>query len=419
MKFSIKQSELNRGLEPVFMVSTTAGENEFEDLGWVTIEASKDSLVASAYNGKAAIVNKITEHYSFGEAGSPVTLNTKEFMSTVASFSPDEIIDFVITDSEAQLIPQSDSSQMQAVPFNNKVIQVPQFATTFTKQVHINRERFSKAVNKVAAAVGNLKFKPEFFYWIARFSANRIRTVAGDGSRFIIYQIEGENLVDAKGEISFVVHKDFNPIVQKLLAKGPETITFSEYVKKNDEDTEGASTQTVFEIGSIRLMLLAHDPTTKWPNEEKFLVRQNPIKFTVDASEWVYPLNGVKATYNDDVSRANKIHFASMKMDFNKKMIVVEAESTMKSKRKVRISDVDVPEGQEDLEFSCVSDYLKDMLSLCSGEEHMQFEFVDNKAPVIVRYYAKDVVQQDRPVKDAGGFKEECTIFFASFNKKQ
>lgn len=168
MKFSIKQSELNRGLEPVVMVSTTAGANEDNNLGWITIEASQNALIASAYNGKAAIVNKITEHYSFGEVGVPVTVNTTELMSTVSSFSPDEILDFSVTENEITISLQSDPEQIQTLPFNNNVIAVPKFATAFTKQVHLNREHFSKAVNKVASAVGSLKFKPEFFYWIAR-----------------------------------------------------------------------------------------------------------------------------------------------------------------------------------------------------------------------------------------------------------
>lgn len=417
MKFSAKQSDLSRALEPVMMVSSTASEKEFAFVGEITLSASEAGLVGTAYNGKAAVESLMNDDsYSFSSGGNAVTVKTDDFRNTLASFSPDEVLDISVDENQISFSPQTDADQVQSLPVNVRSIEMPKFAEQFTKQVVVKRDKLLHAVNKVCDAVGNLKFQPQFFYWIARFYPDRIRTVAGDGSRFIIYDVRGEDLAETKSEVSMVVHKDLNPLAKNILAlKGADKVTFSEFVREGDE--EGAPTQTVFQIGNVRLMLLDQDPTVKWPNEQKFLDRKNPMKITTAAAEWVFPLKGIKATYNADVHSANKIHPAKMVVDFEKKMITVESESTMKAKRKLRISDVST-NGETKLEFNCVSDYLSDMLALCSGEEFMQLEFLDDRAPVVVRYYAKEVVQDVVPPRGES-YQDSCTMFFASFNKKE
>lgn len=415
MKFSAKQSDILRALEPVMMVSTTATEKEFADVGSISLDSTAKGFTGTAYNGKAAIESSLTENYTFGSAGS-VTVNTVDFRNTLVSFSPDEILDFEVVGTQLNISLQSDAEQLQSLPTQLRSIDMPKFAEEYTKKVVVKRDRLLHAVNKVSNAVGSLKFQAQFFYWIARFYPDRIRTVAGDGSRFIVYDVRGSGLAETDKEVSMVVHKDLNPLVQKLLAlKTADMVTFAEYVRENEEP--GAPTQTVFEVGTARLMLLAHDPTVKWPNEQKFLDRKNPMKITTAAAEWVFPLKGIEATYNADVVKANKIHPAKLVIDFEKKIITIEAESTMKAKRKLRIADVST-EGQATVEFNCVSEYLSDMLALTNGEEFMQLELQDNRAPLVCRYYAKEIVTENIG-RDGSEIHDECTMFFASYNKKE
>lgn len=428
MKFVVKNSDIIRGLTAAIACSNTGAKSEYPDAGKVTIESQKDRLRTFANNGNVALDNKSSDSdsYTFETEGA-VTVKSSDLSKILASFNSGDMLSFETTGNETgseltvRLV--SDNEQFQTMPVEVKSIDMPQIASKFDKEVIIPRDVFTHSLDRVSYALGFEKFKMELLYSVLRIGPGKIRSVAGCGSRFAVYQVQGDNIVQShktqpKKDINIVIHRDHFPVLNKVLSMCDEKILIREYVRNNDNDP--LASQTVIESGDLTMTLIGHDPGIVWPDENQFIERVNTFKAVISKSELANVLKGMVATNNEDYRSQNEYHPVNIVFDFEKKVASFEASFTMRANRKVAIIDSEYPEPK--LEFRVLSRYLEDIIKHGGTDGNVQFEFINSTSACVVRFFANNnITSNDDLVRTnvEAGTKEYYTVFFSAFKKKK
>jgi hypothetical protein len=416
MKFQVKNGEFQKELASVMVCARTGGKSEYPDVGLITIKSTSSELMRMANNGNVAMFNNgVTpdlEYQSFKDGSFTVVANDLE--PTLMSFARGDTLTFESDGNSVRITTSADDEEVQILPVHKGDVTMPELAVTFGKTVRIRRAVFQRAMDKILYAVGSEKWRPEFHYWMLRLAPKHMRAVAGDGTRFAVYEIDGENTVEADGDINVVIHRDHKDVLQKIVsATSADWLIMQEYARKGDGDSLG--NQTVVTIDDLKMVLIGHDPRVKWPNESRYLDRKNVMKAVLSSSEWELDLKGILATNNDDIRKNNQVHYTTLTFDIDKKVVNAVTEHTMQSKRRFRLEDI---QGEAQT-YKCASIYLKEMMQYAEGG-NVQIELVDEKSPAIARCYAGDVVQ-DTPlerVNSTAQTKEQYTMFFVPFIKK-
>jgi DNA polymerase III sliding clamp (beta) subunit (PCNA family) len=417
MKFQAKLSGFLVGLEPAIVVATTGVKRDYDDALKVAITVKGNDLLAEANNGNVAITNSIAAVNGIefkAVTDGTVTVKAGDLSAMLGGFSRDDTLVFEVKGAELTVSPENDPEQGSSMPSESRCIVMPTLASSFTKEVEIKRETLTNAMKKVLFAVGEEKYRPQFEYWVLRVKNDGFRAAAGDGGRFSVYEIEGANVVKSKNEFELAVSKSHNQVLQKLLDGGT-----ADSILIREAGTDPSTAQIVVSFDTITMMLIGHDPGIKWPDENKFLNRQNPIKFTTALTDWDPPLKSVAATLNEPVRQQNQIHHCSMQFDTAKGNVLVKADHFMKTTRKVKIRDA-VGDGG-DFAFFCISKYMAEAYKYGDPGDRIQMEFVDDKAPVVVRFFAGDKVSNAPlyKVDQTKNTREQHTMFIASLNRTQ
>lgn len=421
MKFTAKLVGLLNGLQPVVGVAETGAKREYPDAFKVSLTAKQDGIIAEAHNGNVAITNLLKDQTNLDyvhAADGSVTVNAKDLLNTLSSFATDEVVDVSLNGNELVFVPQSDAEKLQTVPSEVRQIEMPKVATDFDSEITVNKGSLIEAANSVLFAIGFEKFRPEFLYWKLLVEPKKMRAVCGDGGRFPLYEIEGDNIVTAKKATTFLIYKEQNPALLKVLGTvDTETVDIKEFT--NSKGADGLTDQFVIKVGSATVVLIGHDPGIKWPDETAFLTRPNTHKFVTKAADWNKEMVGVWATYNEDVRTQNVVHTTTLLFDTKKGLVYLKAENTMKSVRKVKLLDSVVPEGSDTIEFKCVTSILRDCIKQASG--NIQMELIDPAKPMVVKYFAGDKVADGalHRTNTSTGTKEQYVMFFGAYNKKK
>jgi hypothetical protein len=415
MKFQAKLSGFLVGLQPAIVAATTGVKRDYDDALKVAITVKGNDLLTEANNGNVAVTNSIAA--VSGVEFKPVTDGTvtvkaADLSAMLGGFSSDDVLIFEVKGAELTVSPENDPEQGSSMPSESRCIVMPTLASSFTKEVEIKRETLTNAMKKVLFAVGEEKYRPQFEYWVLRVRNDGFRAAAGDGARFSVYEIEGANVVKSKDEFNIAVSKSHNQVLQKLLDSGT-----ADSVLIREAGTDAATGQIAVSFDTITLLLIGHDPGTKWPDENKFLNRPNPIKYTTALTDWDPVLKSVNATYNEAVRQQNQVHHCSMQFDTAKGNVLVKADHFMKTTRKVKIRDVEGDDGG--LSFVCLSRYMGEVYKVGESGDRIQLEFVDDKAPVVVRFFAGDKVSNAPlyKVNATNQTREQHVMFIASVNR--
>ena len=419
MKFSAKLDALLKAISPVMAVSETGAIKEHPDSYRITLIANKTGLVAESNNGNIAARREISASdvdYNVVTQGE-ITTVTKNLSNVLASFDANEVLTFELNNGEMEIRPESDPEKLQTLPIEVRKIEMPILATQFSKTVTVSKAVLSETISKVFWGIGTEDLRPEFYHWPLKFSKDVVIAAAGDGGRFAVDEVSGSGLVDAKGTIDILIYKDQNAALYKSLEMvDSDTVEIKEFVRK---DSDKEPDQIVFVLGDFVLILMGHDPKANWPDISKYTNRfGTPYQFTTDASDWVKEFQGVVATISKEVRDINDVHTTKMVFDSNKKVLTLKVEGSMKAVRKIPLLDAVVASGSPPiLEFSVETANLKDMFKYASGT--MQFEAIDSKKPMMVRYFADKKVQSGPlyKVNQSAQTKEQFMIFFGSFNK--
>lgn len=423
MKFKVNLAGLMVGLKPVTTVSSTNEKKEYPDAYKVTLVAKKDHLVIEAYNGYVAISNTVDNpevNYSVETTGD-ATLRSVELLNTLNSFPADDDLTFELVQNEIVIRGASmDKEEFQSIPIAPTRIAMPAPSPSYSKQLSISRDALIEGMGHVLFAVGFEKYRPQFLYWKIRVSKNGIRFVAGDGGRFVAYQKDGQNLADGDVKEVLLFGEQTKDLLPKLVPMFdvPEVLF---KISNSSDDSEGSvPDQVVISLGTAIVTLMGYDPGIKWPNEDKFLERVNRYKMTASLQDFELAIRGMDATNNEEIKKRHDTHYATLKFDFNKKVLSIMTDQTMKSLRKLKMRDtwVDSTVGNE-LVFTCTSVFVSEMFKHGNKNDFIQIEALDEKAAVVMRYFAGEKLA-DTPIKKvnaASGVSEEYTIFFASSEK--
>lgn len=416
MKFQVKNGEFQKELASVMVCSRTGVKSEYPDAGLITIKATSGELIRMANNGNVAMFNNGVsadlEYQSVKDGSFTVIANDLE--STLLSFAKGDTLTFESDGNSVRITTSADDEEVQILPTHKGDVAMPEIAVNFGKTVKLRRSVFQRAMDKILYAVGTEKWRPEFHYWMLRMAPKHLRAVAGDGTRFAVYEIDGENTVETDSDVNVVIHRDHKDVLQKIVAAtSTDWLTIQEYARKGDSDTFG--NQTIVTIDDLKMVLVGHDPRVKWPNEARYLDRKNTMKVVLCSSEWELDLKGILATNNEDIRKNNQVHYTTLTFDVTKKSVSAVTEHTMQSKRRFRLEDA---QGEAQT-YKCASIYLKEMMQYAEGG-NIQFELLDEKSPAIARCYAGDGVQ-DTPIERVNSTaqtKEQYTMFFVPFVKK-
>jgi DNA polymerase III sliding clamp (beta) subunit (PCNA family) len=416
MKFKAKLSEFLLNLQPAITCATIGVKKEYNDGFKISLTARKDGLRVDANNGNVALSQVISTsgvEYDVESEGA-VTLKATDFANSLASFCADETVQFQLEGAELVMRPLTDLEQLQSVPNDPESVEMPKVSSSYDKEVTVKREILVNALGKVLFAIGVEKFKPEFLYWVMRVRTDGFRLACGCGARFAVYDAEGQNVVKANKSFDICVSKEHYAVLQKMLSSSTEdSVSIKEFVSGGKDSLLD---QIVVSIGGTTLVLIGHDPGVKWPDENKFLARKSPFRYTTALSDWAPVVKGVTATYNEEVRKQNQKHYVNMNFDGKKNVVQVKSDHMMKSLRKVAIKDA---EG-ETVDFMCLSSFISDVQKYGAADDRIQIELVDNKQPMVVRFFAGEKIS-DGPfskVNGTTGLKEQYVMFIASSKKK-
>jgi DNA polymerase III sliding clamp (beta) subunit (PCNA family) len=413
MKIKVKNSDVVKWLEPSLIVSVTGAQRDYPDSGNITLTVSDEGLSSSANNGNVAILtNPIDDNLLVIEKGE-VTLKSEDLKSSLLSFSSEENIFLELVKNEFSITLEKDSDEKMTLPIENRKVVVPEQANKFKKEVKMKKDIFIRLMNKVSFAMGYEDGRPEFFYWMLRLNSNKARSVCGNGKRFTVYEIEGNGLFDVSKDVNILIHKDHNNVLDKLLPLSvADNINLQEYIRADDNDPY--LNQTVLNLGNFTLMLVGHTPGIKWVDESVFLNRKNSSKFITSVNDWDGAIKSIKASNTKEVKKQNQYHWSTLHFDTANSVVNVNSSVVMKANRKVKLTD-----GLGDITFKCLSKYLVEAIDNADDSTHIQFEFMDNVSPVVIKYYASTKINDGSLEKTniSSGIKETHTFFFAAFNK--
>jgi DNA polymerase III sliding clamp (beta) subunit (PCNA family) len=417
MKFSVKNSDVTRGLSAALSCSNTGVKREYPDAGRITIEATSDGLRSFSHNGNVALMNTQSggESYKFETAGS-LTVKTDDFVNSINSYAADETLTFSLENNELIIRP-SDVEQLQSIPIEVRQIVMPDLSKKFDKEISIKRDIFAACMSKVTFSMGVEKYHPEFLYWVMRIGGGKIRSVGGDGALIAVYELEGDSICEGKKVIDVAIHKDHNPIIDKIIPLcGDDSILFKEYSRSNDDDP--LMNQTIISAGNISMMLIGHNPQIKWPDENRFLSKERNYRFTLRTKELAIAVKGNYATFNQDVRKTSEVHSVAISFDLKKKTVSLTASGTMRSLRKATLVDCSGP--SDKVEFKCVSRYLNETINNADADGYVQIELPGPLGPAYIRYFADEKITNDSVLARSNndGTKEQYTVFFAGYNKK-
>ena len=424
MKFYCKVSGLLDGISPVVAVSSHSAPKDFDGSNKINLESKNAELEASAFNSKVAIKNVISDLtvtnlcYSCSSEGS-VTVNSVDLQNVLISFRKDDEVVVQTKNAnkgkELVISRNDDQEEYQTLPCVASPIDVPKKATKFEREVVVDKSTFIHGINRTFWAVGFEDSTPQYLHWAFRVDTNKARFVCGTGARFAALDIEGNNFISCTPINPFTIlfPKGHTETLKKIFGSFPgDEIT----IKANNR--QSSNFQIVIEAGSFEILFVSMDSDIEFPDENKIIDMSVPNRFVTSLSEWSYVGSGIAATYNEEIKKERRPSNASVVRD--DKNLVVKIDGIMRASRKVPIIDSNYE--KENVDFVCSAPFLREISEHGGDQGNVQIEIVgEDKAPIIVRYYALDSVKDSIVLvnkNEASGLSERFTVFFASLSKK-
>lgn len=408
MKITVKPEDLLKQLEEVIICSNSTGSNkEFPSIGKITFEGTKEGVNAYANNGNTYIRKNINIGIS---DVFKCTVRGTELISSISSFPKDEEVEIEFSDVSVNIYPPADPEQNQLVPL--VVDEVPRVVSKYkTKtKVVLNRLTFQAVIDKCKPFIhSHFSESQAFSYVIISLEANKILSFAGDNFRFIIDEIDGENIVDVKKPLQIHIHKYHIEFLSKLISKlDGDTVELS--IEENSPSNPG---QIVVVSDIVEAILLGINNTVTIYDVPAILSEPYEHAFTFKVRDFALPLKGAAATHNDEAKKSQAVYGVSMVFDTKTSTLVLESGYTMKAKRKIPIIDAQTTEAK--FEFKVVLQYLRDVMGAAGENDYVQFEFVNANKPMFIRFFASEKVsKEDKYREDAStGTKEKISFIVA------
>jgi len=422
MNFSVKVSGFKNAISHVVDVSVKDAIKDSPGEDKIILSPDKQYISASAFNGRIAIsedlsdVNNDDLCYRFNDAGE-IVVNSKDMLRVLDSFDPKEIVIFETDSSTSELTikKDNDSDQYQTLPCYSQTITFPKSASKFDKEVEIRKDVLLAGIDRVFFVIGFEADREKYLYWVMKTYKNGVRFAAGTGSIFSVVNFDGTDIITSSPELSEILFpKVHTSVVHKILSG----MTCEKVKIKQSSSSDSSPYQIVIEAGSVVMNLVGMTPNVAWVDENKFLDMKYDSKIVVDISDFGWASRGVMATFNEEMSKSNRISKAIVEVNPSKSIITVETKDLMKALRKVNIKDyVSSDDNKKEHKIICSSTYLSDMTRFSNKTKNIQIEmfYDDVNKPILIRYYANDKVSDADDMKNQNnmaGITEKLNMFF-------
>ena len=310
---------------------------------------------------------------------------------------------------ELQFYKADKSDELQTLPVFDDKINIPKLPDKFDKEVKIKKDVLLDAVNKIFFAISFESSNDRFIYWFMKYNKDEAQFVTGSGMRFATLKLSGKNFIEAKDKGDFIFHRDHTPVLLSVLKLLPvEYIS----IKQNDKSM-------VITAGSTTITVMGFEPNIRRYDETIFFNKPKKCKFITKVSDWVYPMKGIRATYNTEVKKMGSFHEAKLEVDAEKKTLVVQANTQLKSSRKIEVKDLENKEPNiKKYDFKVLSQFFAEMPDYFNASGYCQIEIGEKELPIVLHDYAKDKVSDVRPssINEKTGLTEQYSLILSIVN---
>lgn len=419
MKFTVNVGEFVNLFKPVFDCASIKALKEHPLQDIVTFKALPKGLTGISNNGMSIIEvyqeNKREFNWNCSEEGL-FTVKASELLTSVSSFPETKKIIFTSDENSVTMTLSDDSEEFQTVSSlkDDVVVNSILDSDNNKKVVEIDRKHLLNTIDKIIYCIGFRYFNPEWLHWVLRYKKDGFRGICGDGSRFAAYTISGPEVIKTNKEGKLFVHKNQNAILKKLLEWSDDSFVSIYENKSSKKDN-----YVLIETKTAKLMLFGHNLDTEWPDENRFLDRENHAKINININDFNWALKGLFAAKTDDMTEYRAI----MDFDLDKKVLLLKSNSN-KTQRKVPIVDCKTTGTKRIINHVCIASYLNDVIKNANSS-NIQFEFVEPKDPskkptFVARYSDASVVVEPKPVfKNETAQTEEIYEVIVSFTNHE
>ena len=420
MELQVKVDTFLKSLKPFVEVATKGITKGFADSNKLEITAGADGIEIKSFGGCIAISSKLTDldvdglNYLY-KSGGTITVNATDLVTTLSSFEDGTLLTLKLNQGagkELEISKVGDNKELQTLPLYDDTIVYPKLSKKFEKEVKIKREVLLNAIDRIIFAISSYNADKRFVYWYMKYDQDKVNFVTGSGMRFATLNISGKDFIETKDKGDFIFHRDQTPTILSVLKSTSEDYV----VIKESTKTDDIPGQMVLSFGSTSILVVGFDPDIKRYDEGIFLKRPKTCKFVTKVSDWIFPMKGIRATYNSDVKKAGESHEAEMVMDVDKKTFAVKTSTSLKSNRSIPVIDLENTDANvKQYQITSLSQYLAEVPSYLTEGGYCQVELGANVDPIVIQDYASEKVLDKRPngVNSVTGLTEEFSIIIA------
>lgn len=406
MKFIVNPKKFIEAVKPIMSIAgrskrkfdfdkicsevTSEKENNLFDFSLITIHALRNEIIVSAKQNNITISVNIKNEklsqveYTCEEEGW-ITIESGYFWDILYYY---EKLGRVVIDSvhccKGIATLESDQGYLLEFPiFKFPVCQPEQQAKT-KRSITINRTLLLRALKKVSFAVGDKNCKPQYQYLVLSLTKNRMRFVAGNGSRFAIYEITAEGIPDYnKCNTILFPRQSVGPVLKALSQIRATEITLQ-------YGTSNKSGQIFIQEGDCSLTIDRIDRSIKYPSMYSVLNGTYAYKAHTKKTNWRYCVHDLK----HDIP-------AQVTADFVNGCLIVKHGIRLRSQTPIPIIyessipyvDPELLKDASKLKFNCNGLYLDEMLRAASNNDVFAIEFGEKTAHSKIRSNAASNIE--------------------------
>ena len=410
MIFEVNRKTFLRALAPVVEVAGTNVIKDFKYEKLVTLEATQDELVLTAFGGAVSILAPISGSnfapldYVCSEEGS-ITIYGEDLVTFLQSLSAYNNVKISIESNQLKVESTTSSakSAVRRMPTVDEVVSLPNNGKVFEQDVTINREVFVKGIESVQFAPA---FEEKMYsYMCMLFEAigttdQELRFSAGSGGRFAVKSVKGKNIITNNQEANMIFPKDSLRVILKLLQNATSPVVS---IRTVDADQQGnIPDQIMIEFDGISVCIFGLEYFTNYPDLTKIINYKYSNRVYTNLDDWrdvSKTIEGTKHRWAENIHNT-EIVFEEVEDSSNDadKGTIIKITPKTPSANPSFIDIVDVENCSmkgEKIWFRCNSDYIREMVSQGGKGGKIQFNF---ESQSILDEIPDDKPKQMKPV---------------------
>ncbi|MHC4182549.1 MAG: hypothetical protein ACYSR0_04300 [Planctomycetota bacterium] len=414
MKFKVNAGEFKKAIQPAYEIAAkwTRKKSQFPKM--IGLQLNNDHLVVRAFSEKTCITITLDKARGItclkeGEA----IVNAQELNDSLLSHP--EYMDLIMTHikNKLRIVASLRPQVFQDCTTYERSIRTPYINLPFTTNIKVDKSAFISGMSRVAFAVGRDKKLWYYKCFVLKARPNQLTYQAGNGGRFVVQIIDGENLSDTKEDVEIIF-----PIVNihnviRILKPLSSTIL----------QIRTAHDRIVIDCDNVTISLLINE-IWRWHPLNK-VIKHN---YTYQISSIVKSWSSAIAALKDAIcSNGGANHYAKVTSDLVHGRFILETDCSAKVKMPVEFSlgkfifDSDKDKGFMP-SFWCDSKCLIEMVKKGRKKDVIILKFEnqgENRKVSTGSGVAKKAVLIEYPqITNTNDTKEQFFMFFGMSNRR-